>query len=108
MPKNAKNAKKKQMKAGKAKNATNAKSVKIAEIVKMAEIAEVAEIAEIANIVETEALRFLAMFKKLGLFWKNRWNFRKKDGVLFNISKIGKFAVDCVSNVFLRQKCLPP
>ena len=43
--------------------------------------------------------------RKLGLFWKNRWVFRKKNLKFFKIPKSGKFAVECVSNGIISLKC---
>ena len=53
--------------------------------------------------VECEIVRFLETFK-IWVFWKNRWVSRKK--TFFKIAKGGKFAVECVLNGMISQKCL--
>ena len=90
--------------AEKAENAKNAKNAKIFMIAKTAKIAEIAEIAKIAEI---ELLRFLETFK-VWIFFEKIDGLSKKSLLLFKNAKSGKFAVECVSNGFVPQKCLPP
>ena len=96
--------------------ASKSKMARLAEMVRMAtksqkaqdcrdsrlprfEIAKTAKFAEIAKIAETEIVRFLETFKICN---------RKKLDFYSKSLKRGKFAVECVSNGFISQKCLPP
>ena len=57
---------------------------------------------EIPEIPETETVRFLETF-----ILEKQMGFSKKAWILFKIAKRGNFSVECVSNGFISQTCLP-
>ena len=92
------------------------KMAKIAQMVKLAKIAVFDKIGKIAEIAETDkvvAKMEIVILLKTFTFWVffekiDGFFFEKKTWTFFKIVKVGKVAVECVSNGFLSWKVFRP